>query len=284
VSSPIDPESPEARAGHDNLIAYSAVSAHWSGSGASAERDGVVLFAGGSPIPLIGNGAFRTSDNVDPADVIAQSEEFFAARGRGYTLKARDTGQDDDLVAAGTAAGLELFGEPIPQMLCRRPLADIAAPDGVELRAVADQAGVAIFAAVNAAAYGTYGLPAEVFEQLFDAPEVMMADPGTQVVVAWRGDEPLATALVYLDGAAGGSFSGGIQWVGTLPEARHMSLGALVTVWTTNAAFDAGASSVSLQASPMGAPLYAKLGYETIFFYRELVRWSTTGAPSAAER
>ena len=43
--------------------------------------------------------------------------------------------------------------------------------------------------------------------------------------------------------------------------------------WRTNLAFEHGASSCTLQASPMGAPLYLGLGYETIYHYAEFVRW-----------
>jgi hypothetical protein len=66
---------------------------------------------------------------------------------------------------------------------------------------------------------------------------------------------------------------GCLQWVGTRTDAQHLRLGQLVTVWATNAAFEMGASSCTLQASPMGEPLYARLGYETIYHYRDYVRW-----------
>ena len=41
----------------------------------------------------------------------------------------------------------------------------------------------------------------------------------------------------------------------------------------TNLAFAGGASSCSLQASPMGASVYQRLGYQTVFHYEEYVRW-----------
>ena len=43
--------------------------------------------------------------------------------------------------------------------------------------------------------------------------------------------------------------------------------GALVTTWATNLAFERGASSCTLQASPMGEPIYRSLGYETVYRY-----------------
>ena len=93
-------------------------------------------------------------------------------------------------------------------------------------------------------------------------------------MVASRADEPIATAMTYeSDGVAS------LQWVGTVPGARTAGLGALVTVRATNLAFEHGASSCTLQASPMGEPLYLQLGYETLYHYGEFVRWPTPPAP-----
>jgi hypothetical protein len=127
---------------------------------------------------------------------------------------------------------------------------------------------VADFAAVNTDAYATYGMPAEVFVDMFDRPERMLASTQTSMVVAHREGRPVATALSFVcDGV------GCLQWVGTVSDARHLNLGRVVTEWATNAAFDRGAASVTLQASAMGAPLYARLGYEMQYHYREYVRW-----------
>ena len=118
-------------------------------------------------------------------------------------------------------------------------------------------------------AYATYGLPPETMAELCDRPVALVDDPAAHLVLARRGPEPIATAMVYeSDGVAG------VQWVGTVPDARTRGLGALVTTWVTNLAFDRGASSVNLQASPMGEPVYLRLGYETIYHYREYVRWA----------
>ncbi len=153
-------------------------------------------------------------------------------------------------------------------MILRGPLPEPPPVDGVEVRLVDDEAGVHDFITVNAAAYGTYGMPAEVLSDLFDETALMIEDPAASIVVAPRGAEPIATAMTYeSDDIAS------IQWVGTVPAARTAGLGGLVTTLATNVAFEHGASSCSLQASPMGEPLYLSLGYETIYHYEEFVRW-----------
>ena len=258
----------EATRGHRNLIAFNRAMTRWGSRGALSEGGGAVLCAGGTWIPVVANGAFRADDALEPDVLITRADAFFGGLSRGYSVKVRDSGEDEDLRAACEAAGLELFGEPVPEMLRRSPLAEPPAPDGVTVRLVDDEAGIGDFVDVNAEAYATYGMPAAVPPELFDQTATLLADPDAHIVIASRGGEALAAAMAYeSDGVAS------LQWVGTRPGARTRGLGALVTVRATNLAFERGASSCTLQASPMGAPLYLQLGYETIYHYREYVRW-----------
>jgi len=258
----------EAALGHRNLIAFNRALARWGSRGVLEEGGGAVLCAGGTWIPVVANGAFRDDDTLRGEELIDRADAFFAGLARGFTVKVRDSGEDDDLRAACAAAGLEPFGEPVPEMIRWAPLPPARPVEGVTLRLVEDEGGLRDFAAVNAEAYGTYGMPAEVFTDLFDQPAELLGDPAAHVVVASRAGVPVATAMTYeSDGVAS------LQWVGTVPSARTGGLGALVTVAATNLAFDRGASSCTLQASPMGAPLYLALGYETIYHYTDHVRW-----------
>jgi hypothetical protein len=260
--------SSEAALGQANLIAFNRAMTRWSTKGVLEEHDGCVLCAGGSWLPVVANGAFRTGAGVQGAELIARAESFFGGFARGFTVKVRDNGDDDDLRDACAAAGLEVFGAPVPQMLVLAPLPDHRGVDGVEVEWVEDEAGVADFVEVNAAAYATYGMPAEVLPELFDQASAVVDDPSAHVVIARRAGDAIATAMVYeSDGVAS------LQWVGTVPTARAGGLGALVTTRTTNRAFEHGASSCTLQASPMGEPVYRALGYETIYHYSEYARW-----------
>ncbi len=252
---------------HSTLIAFNRALTRFSSRGALDESNGIVLCAGGTWIPMIANTAFRLEPDVSPTNLVDRADRFFGALGRGYTVPVRDNGEDEDLRAACLEAGLELFGSGTPDMVCAAPLPEPPTPPGIALYEVGDQSGVRRFTEVNGAAYATYGMPPEVHADLFDNPGAVLEDPAAHIVLATKGDEPVATALVYeSDGAAT------VQWVGTLPGARTSGLGALVTVRVTNLAFSRGASSVSLQASPMGAPIYLRLGYETVHQHVEYVR------------
>jgi GNAT superfamily N-acetyltransferase len=153
-------------------------------------------------------------------------------------------------------------------MLILGPLLDHKGVDGVAVERVEDEAGIADCVAVNAEAYATYGMPSEVLPELFDNAAALVDDPAAHVVVARRDGDAVATAMTFeSDGVAS------VQWVGTVSAARGSGLGALVTTAVTNLAFERGATSVTLQASPMGEPIYRSLGYETVYRYSEFVRW-----------
>ena len=264
----------ESLLGHRNLIEFHRALTRWSSRGALEEGDGAVLCAGGSWIPVVANDAFRFGGNVSGAELIVRADKFFAQLARGFSVKVRDNGEDEDLRRACLDAGLEGFGEPVPQMICFQPLSDPTPIDGITVRSVQDEAGLHAFVSVNAAAYATYGMPPEVLADLFDETAIVLGDRSVHLVVAQRATLPVATAMIFeSDGVAS------VQWVGTIPAARGTGLGALVTTAVTNLAFDRGASSCTLQASPMGAPVYERLGYETLYHYAEYVRWPRPPGP-----
>ena len=77
------------------------------------------------------------------------------ASGEASAIKVRDSGEDEDLRRACADAGMELFGEAVPEMICRRPAPRRRRPSTTwRVRWVDDEAGVRDFIAVNAEAYG----------------------------------------------------------------------------------------------------------------------------------
>ncbi len=197
---------------------------------------------------------------------MARADAFFGARRRGYTVMVRDTPADADLRQACAAAGLEVFGEPAPEMVCTAPVA-APCPDGVEIRTVTTVDGVRDFASLTGAAYATYGMPADAPVELMSLPHRVLAAPHLVTVVAYRHDEPLAGAMTLLSHGIAG-----LYWVGTVEKARRSGLGRAVTAAVTNIAFERGAAAVTLQASVMGEPVYRSLGYRTLYHYQDWTR------------
>ena len=87
---------------------------------------------------MVANGAFRSDDSVQRGTLIERADTFFGDLARGYTVKVRDSGEDDDLRLACEEAGLEAFGDPVPEMVCRTPLPDLPPVDGVTVRVIDD--------------------------------------------------------------------------------------------------------------------------------------------------
>ena len=237
------------------------------GDGRVEERDGVLLFASGSSMPVLVNGAFRLFDDVEAISVIMVADSFFRDLGRGYSVMVRDTAEEDDLRAACEAAGLTVFGAGGPQMVCRTRLVDVPPAEDVEIRPVTTPAALEDFASVNGRAYGTYGMPPEVATEVLSRPDRFLAASNLYSVVAYLDGTPAAAAQTILSHGIAG-----VYWVGTIEEARGRGLGEAVTRAVTNEAFDRGATANSLQASPMGEPIYRRMGYEEIYRYSTYTR------------
>jgi GNAT superfamily N-acetyltransferase len=131
-------------------------------------------------------------------------------------------------------------------------------------------AGVEALSHFQRVAFESFGYPAH-FGPLALTDE-LLALPHVSLFVGYFDDQPACTsALLITAGRAG------IYWVGTLAKFRKRGLGAAITAHAAQAGFAHGCRAASLQASPMGAPVYRRMGFIT---EREYLRYDS--APSAA--
>lgn len=222
---------------------------------------GWLFGAGRSSHPTISNAAFRTDDDLDPAEFLERARAFFAPRNRGFALWARGgTPEDSDLIEGVEGAGLEQV-YAMPEMVLERRAEEHPPPEGVELRRVETPADAETYWRVATESYASLGFPPEIFAYYEDHSGL--------------GGEDVVAFLAHLDGEpAGISMTivshgiAGIYWVGSTERARGRGLGSTMTVTAVNAGFDMGAEMASLQASPMGEGIYRKMGFETIYEYR----------------
>lgn len=230
--------------------------------GAAIEAEPGWLFgAGCSTHPVISNGAFRRDDGVDANEFVARAKEFFAARGRGFSIWVRGgQAEDRDLVAAAEAAGLQLVYE-MPEMTLGERLEPPELPPGAELHRLTAIEQANDFWGVAIASYESIGFPPEVFAGYTNHAGLLAEN--VVAFLALLDGEPVGIAMTMVSHGVAG-----IYWVGSLAQARGKGIGRAVTAAATNAGFDLGAEVASLQASPMGKPIYQTMGYEIAFEYQ----------------
>jgi RimJ/RimL family protein N-acetyltransferase len=253
---------PEQHA-HLNLVESSRLLLALDPGAAIEVGDGWFFGAGTPSHPVACNTAFRADDDLDAAELLAAALAFFGERGRGFSLWVRSGPEDRDLVGAAEASGFRCVYE-MPEMLLHGRAEERPLPDGVELRRLTSPEQAEDYWRVAGPAYTSIGFPPEMFAS-YRNHEGLMAE-NLVAFLAYLDGEPVSIAMtIVTHGVAG------IYWVGSLEAARGKGLGRAVTTAATNAGFDLGADVASLQASPMGKPIYEAMGYETAFDYRLLM-------------
>ncbi|HWB69017.1 MAG TPA: GNAT family N-acetyltransferase [Solirubrobacterales bacterium] len=233
--------------------------------GAAVDASPAWLLGAGTPShPVACNTAFRADDGLAPNEVLAAARDFFGARGRRFSLWVRG-GEDADreLEAEALASGFERVYE-MPEMLLPAAVSEPPLPARAELRRLTSTAQAEDYWRVAGPAYTSIGFPPEMFAAYQDNEALL--DESVAAFIAYMDGEPVSIAMTIVSHGVAG-----IYWVGSLEAARGMGLGRAVTSAATNAGFELGAEVASLQASPMGRPIYEAMGYETIFDYRLLL-------------
>jgi hypothetical protein len=247
------------RLAHENLAAMIRHRMRTTSGALLREEDGVLLYSvGRSVVSAHLNGVLRLDPALDAAEVLQRARRFFAPAQREFVMWIRDP-DDADLEQELRRAGVAATREPgIPCMVIGRRLAEAAPPEGIELRRVANRRDAEDYARVTVDAFD---LDEETARAVF-AGDGLLA-PHVAAFVAFRAGAPVAAALTLRSGT-----TAGIYYVGTVAAARGSGLGDLCTRAATNAGLELGADSVVLQASIMGEPLYRKMGFDLLGYYR----------------
>jgi ribosomal protein S18 acetylase RimI-like enzyme len=227
--------------------------------GETAETPDGLLYAMRTEFPVMMNGALPVPGG-DPARLASAAREFFGERGRGFTLFARSEGEDEAAAGAGMHAVIDRY----PAMVLREPVPEVGlqpVADGAGPRAVSDLTGARDYLRVADASFVSIGMPAGVLADM--RADAFFGRSDTAAFVAYAGGEPVAAASVVLAREIGG-----IQWVGVVERARGRGLARQVTAAAANAGFAMGAECAWLEASDMGEPVYARMGFEVVFSYR----------------
>ncbi|MDH5671231.1 MAG: GNAT family N-acetyltransferase [Myxococcales bacterium] len=147
--------------------------------------------------------------------------------------------------------------DPVPVMVLGPLLGVDFCVDGLELERVEDVTALAEF---GETAFETFGFPVEV------APVAMTEDllvcPEIELYLGRLDGVPVCCSMLLVTGDVAG-----IYWVGVREGQRRKGLGAAVTAHAVNAGRARGCAVATLQASAMGAPVYTRMGFETVRRY-----------------
>ena len=259
-----------------STVALDALDAHVAyfraltqrGGGTVVDHGGIVSWHSPHPMGFLVNAVFRVDPAVDAAEVLKEADRRFVTGYEVVTVVDRD----DDLFDLAVELGADCEGpDPIQVLADPSSVGKPTVPSSIELRTVTDVAGVADVARVNGEATALYGFPDDLFPTVFAEPASVLAED-IEAVVAYASGQPVATAQVFFHGV-----TAYVGWVATTAAAMRGGLGTLVTRDVIARACVRGASTVSLMASPMGAPVYRRLGFSDVAWLRSAVR--APGAP-----
>lgn len=139
-----------------------------------------------------------------------------------------------------------LHGAPNAEAI--RPRADAS---DLTVRQVDDALMLSLFQRI---AFESFGYPLELAPLALT--DELMALPHVALFIGYVGTEPACCSALLITGD-----TAGIYWVGTLEMHRKSGLGAAITAHAVLEGYKRGCSSACLQASPMGQPVYTRLGF-----------------------
>jgi GNAT superfamily N-acetyltransferase len=207
----------------------------------------IALYGGGTP-ELDFNYVFVLGP-ASPAMVFREADAFFGSAG-GYII-AVEVESAPAVVSALEADGWQMDEEEPALVLPALPATIPPPPAELAIRRVADETGLADFRAITST--GTQILPSLA----------AATDPGVACFVGYVAGVPAATSrLVCLRDTAE------ITGVVTQPAFRRRGYGTALTWAAIVEGAVRGCTATTLTATPLGYPVYIRMGFQPICTYR----------------
>jgi GNAT superfamily N-acetyltransferase len=237
------------------------VRAHVVEGGEVVEVDGLLVAFSNLPAPEL-NGTRVVREPDDPPAALDAARAVFRSRGHPFFGIEIEVGRHPAMEDAVRAAGLRRV-ETWPAMAASISLLPAEhVPEGVEIRHVRDDHGLAAVRAVEVEAFGT---PVEIAERFVGRK--MLEDRRVRMFTAWIDGEPVGEASAYLLDDTVGIFG-----VGVVESARRRGIGAALTLRAARA-FDDRTDLAWLQPSDMACRMYEGQGF------RRVSDWEVWAAP-----
>jgi GNAT superfamily N-acetyltransferase len=251
----------EAEAAERNLLAALSIWASAGEGGAVDWRDGCMFVRSAVPSRAF-NQVILPGGAADLGAVVSQTREYFRHVEGRFRLRVRDDLpplDDKDFFSWG----LERQGG-IPCLSLALP-ADVTHAASLEIRSVTDEATLIDHVGVVSSAFDWR--PEELSRVFRPA---LLESAAWRAFVGYLDGEAVSTAQLIID-----SDVGGLYYVATVEHARRRGIGEALTRHAVEVAAGLGCSLATLQASPMGRPIYERMGFKTVSYYRTFVSSQT---------
>jgi GNAT superfamily N-acetyltransferase len=229
-----------------------------SKTGEYVERRDVAIACCGLPERSL-NWGFLKPPYDDLAATAGTVRAYFTDRRLPFQLTFRDVERAP--ARALEAAGWRRRADPTPGMALPMPASIPAAPSGLAIEEVRSPEALVPF---REAAFRGFGYPVAAAKIFLN--ERLLRLPGLRLYAGRVGGEVVATSVLVVTGAVGG-----IYWVATAEEQRGRGYGEALTWAAVAGGREAGCRVASLQASKMGRPVYARMGFAHVLDYEQLL-------------
>ncbi|MDO5707589.1 MAG: GNAT family N-acetyltransferase [Andreesenia angusta] len=204
------------------------------------------------------NGIF-CFDDQNAEKIFKEAEDYFKNKGFSYTFWIRDK-KNEKIEKILLDKGYEPNREPgLPVMAIDRKLNIPNLDSDYKLVQVKTIQEIRDFITV---VRNCFSLEENTAQAMFNSSDVLDGKVNKGYLVYYK-NRPVSAVQTYKAGGVAG-----IYWVATEEDMRGRGLGKFITSIGTNEALDLGVDTVVLQASRLGEPVYEKLGYKLIEYYR----------------
>ena len=256
-----------ARLEHENLIEATAVATANVQDRLDRHESGVALIVSGLPARIF-NQILIESDDAQPA-AVQEAVTITRARGDRFVVNLR-VGADDRLAPLMAELGLVPISDTpwLPGMaLYPIPNSGEPLPPDHEIVRVTDERQIVDHITATVAGFV---MPEAMVRELVTMATINR--PTVAVYTGYTNGQPVSTGVGVRTGNTIGIYN-----ISTVPDARRRGYGAAVTSRIAADALKAGCNVAVLQASPMGFPVYERLGYRTVVEYMGYIDPPTTG-------
>jgi hypothetical protein len=216
--------------------------------GEYVERRGVAIACCGLPVAELNWGFLKPPyEGLDATAAAVRS--YFSERKLDFRLAFR--GDHRAAVRALEASGWQRKSDPTPTMTSAIPASVPAPSRGLEIREVRTAEELAPY---REAAFQGFGYPVKAAPLFLN--EGLLTLPQVRLFAGRVEGSVVATSMLIATGTVAG-----IYWVATLEEHRGRGYGEAVTWAAVAGGAELGCRHASLQASKLGRPVYARMGF-----------------------